>query len=102
MYVNHKDNKFIIDTITKILKNNFPNIDVDSAENGYLCTEKFKLALKNNTKYLMIFMDLCMPLMDGFEASKIIRELEGTNNRTPIFALSAPSSQCIVMNSTIG
>ncbi len=101
--MSYKDNKFIIDTISKILKNNFPNIDVDSAENGYACTEKFKLALKNNTKYLLIFMYFCMPLMDGFEASKIIRELEGTSSkRTPIFALSAPSSQSILINSTLG
>jgi len=42
-------------------------------------------------EYQLIFMDLQMPVMDGYEATKIIREIEKTqeNNRVPILALTA-------------
>ncbi|CAN0011640.1 unnamed protein product, partial [Phaeothamnion confervicola] len=57
---------------------------VDEACNGLEAIEK---AAKKN--YVMIFMDIHMPLMDGTEAMKIIRK-EGNN--TPIIALTADVS----------
>lgn len=51
------------------------------AQNGQIAVEKVE---KN--KYDIIFMDLQMPVMDGFEASKIIRKKGFT---IPIIALSA-------------
>ena len=56
-------------------------LDADLAENG-----KEALALAKSNDYDMIFMDLQMPIMDGFEATRLIREF---NNTVPIVAMSA-------------
>lgn len=42
-----------------------------------------------NKLFDMIFMDLQMPIMDGLEATKIIRSRESGKRRTPIVALTA-------------
>ncbi|WNL18020.1 response regulator (plasmid) [Arcobacter cryaerophilus gv. pseudocryaerophilus] len=55
--------------------------DIDIANDGL---EAVNMANKSN--YDIIFMDLQMPNMDGFEATKKIREF---NKNTPIVALSA-------------
>ena len=56
-------------------------LSVDIASNG-----KNAINSVENNKYDIIFMDLQMPEMDGFEATKLIREAGYT---TPIIALSA-------------
>lgn len=60
------------------------NVDVDLAENGLVGVEKFKL-----NSYDVILMDLSMPVMDGYEATSIIRE---TDKLIPIVALTASAS----------
>ncbi len=64
------------------------NCKIDVAENGQ---EAVDLYQKN--QYDVIFMDMQMPVMDGFEATKIIRsiEKEKQNRKTPILALTAYS-----------
>jgi len=57
------------------------SIVVDIANNGEEGVQMFK-----NNKYELILMDLQMPIMDGYEATKIIREL---NSDIPIIALTA-------------
>ena len=57
-------------------------IDYDIADNGAIAVEKFKL-----NHYDIIFMDLSMPVMDGYEATSIIRSLQG--KQVPIVALTA-------------
>ena len=60
-------------------------IKVDFSENGAIALEQVK-----NTVYDMVLMDLQMPVMDGFEATKAIRKLEGDYYRDlPIIALTA-------------
>ncbi|MEA2099785.1 MAG: response regulator, partial [Campylobacterota bacterium] len=56
-------------------------IDIDIANNG---EESIALYKKNN--YELILMDLQMPVMDGYEATKIIREID---KKIPIIALTA-------------
>ncbi len=62
------------------------NLRIDSAKDGGEAVGKVK-----RKKYDLIFMDCQMPNMDGYEAAKIIREVEKANRQshTPIVALTA-------------
>jgi CheY-like chemotaxis protein/nitrogen-specific signal transduction histidine kinase len=59
---------------------------VDVAENGAIAVEKFR-----ERRYDLIFMDIQMPVMDGYAATREIRrwEIEKGRERTPIVALTA-------------
>lgn len=60
-------------------------IDIDTAENGQIACEKI---IKN--KYDLVFMDQMMPVMDGVEATRTIRQMEGEYfAKLPIIALTA-------------
>jgi len=54
---------------------------VDTAENGKIAVEKVAA-----NKYDLVLMDIMMPVMDGYEATRAIRE---SGNNIPIIALSA-------------
>lgn len=58
-------------------------LDVVTAESGAEAVEKAE-----NQDFFIIFMDIHMPEMDGYEASRLIRE---TNKSVPIIALTADS-----------
>ena len=55
---------------------------VKHAPNGMLAVEAFK----SNGKYDIILMDLKMPLMDGFDATRVIRSM---NSDIAIIAISS-------------
>jgi len=57
---------------------------VDVAFNGAEGVEKFK-----SGNYAAIFMDCQMPVMDGYDATRSIRDLETDGSRIPIIAVTA-------------
>ncbi|MBP3602881.1 MAG: response regulator [Lachnospiraceae bacterium] len=64
-------------------------MQMDVAENG-----KKALAMIREQKYHLVFMDHMMPVMDGIEATKELRSMEGDYYRDlPIIALSANAVQ---------
>jgi signal transduction histidine kinase len=54
---------------------------VDCAENG---SDAFSLVSENPGKYDMVFMDIQMPVMDGYETTKKIRRWEEETGHKPI------------------
>jgi PAS domain S-box-containing protein len=76
-----EDNRFLVQAYLK--KTNYL---IDTAENGQIAVEKF---LSN--VYDLILMDVQMPVMDGYTATREIRRLEQEEGRkpTPIVALTA-------------
>jgi signal transduction histidine kinase/CheY-like chemotaxis protein len=59
-------------------------IHAECAKNGLEAVEKAKIK-----KYDIIFMDIHMPEMNGYDATELIRSNENVNNITPIYALTA-------------
>ncbi|HLY59121.1 MAG TPA: response regulator, partial [Stellaceae bacterium] len=57
---------------------------VDTATNGAAA-----VAAAENQDYALILMDVHMPVLDGVEATRRIREMDGPRSRVPIVALTA-------------
>ena len=74
-----EDNKVNAKLLIKILES--VGMIVDFAENGSVGLDMFK-----NKSYDIVLMDIRMPVMDGYEAARNIREL---NQYVPIVAVSA-------------
>ena len=72
--------KIVVLSIKKLVK------DIDIANNGQEAVDKFK-----SGKHDIILMDIQMPVMDGIQATKKIRELEIEKRivPTPIIAITA-------------
>ena len=63
------------------------SISIDSAENGLIALEMFK---ENPDKYDLIIMDIQMPEMDGYQATRAIRAMDIPKAKTiPIIAMTA-------------
>ena len=84
-----EDNEINMEIIKTLLESE--GVVVDTAENGAEALYKFKTG---EHPYDAILMDIRMPVMDGIEATKAIRELENRQRRaTPIVAMSANAFQ---------
>lgn len=77
-----EDNEVNVMLVTRLLKR--WGVTFDVAENGQLAIDKI-----TEHSYDLILMDLHMPVMDGYKATKKIRELQTNQKRTPIVALTA-------------
>jgi CheY-like chemotaxis protein len=60
----------------------------DTAENGLVAIEKIK-----TNSYDVILMDIQMPVMDGYEATRSIRMMEAPMKDLPIIALTANATK---------
>lgn len=60
---------------------------LDRVENGKICAAKFEQSPVGY--YDAILMDVRMPVMDGYEATRIIRGLEREDADIPIIAMTA-------------
>ena len=81
-----EDNELNREIETEILQNG--GFIVDVAEDGSIAVEKVKNSGPQG--YDLVLMDIQMPVMDGWEAARAIRELEDPMLATvPIVALSA-------------
>jgi two-component system sensor histidine kinase/response regulator len=86
-----RDNRVLI---RAYLKNS--RVRIDEAENGLIAVEKAQAE-----KYDVILMDIQMPVMDGLEAIRLIRQREQHNGseRVPIIALTASALESDVRQS---
>ncbi len=60
----------------------------ETAENGVVALEKIR-----NNDFDVVLMDIQMPVMDGFETTKAIRQGEPKKSKVPIIALTANATQ---------
>lgn len=77
-----EDNMINAMLISKLLSN--WKMTTEHAKNGLEAVAK-----SQNKEYDFILMDIHMPEMDGFEATKHIRKQNAQNIKTPIFAITA-------------
>ena len=77
-------------------------IKVNLVENGELAVKAFEES--RSGEYAMILMDIMMPVMDGYEASRIIRNMKRPDAaKIPIIALTANAfAEDIVRSSEAG
>ena len=80
-----EDNVINQEIVLGLLENS--GIDIDIANNGVEAVRKFQ-----ENDYELILMDIQMPIMDGYEATMKIREIEENSKKSvpiPIIALTA-------------
>ena len=80
-----EDNDLNREIAVEILK--MSKVKIDTAENGREAYEMVESSPEN--WYDLIFMDVQMPVMDGYEATAAIRSIKGLRSQIPIIAMTA-------------
>ena len=80
-----EDNELNVEIAMTVLKEN--GLKAERAANGKQCIEMLKKMPEDY--YDMILMDIQMPEMDGYEATKLIRNLDDARADIPIVAMTA-------------
>ena len=78
-----EDNKINMLLLKTIIKNILPEANIHQFYNGLDAVAQFE-----NLEPHIIFMDIQMPVMNGFQATKLIRKLVGGKS-VPIIAITA-------------
>jgi PAS domain S-box-containing protein len=78
-----EDNKVNMLLLKTIIKNLFANVTIYEIPNGKVAVDQFETIHPD-----IIFMDIQMPIMNGYEATEIIRNLKSGQN-VPIIAITA-------------
>ena len=79
-----EDNAFNVVVAQEELEDAIEGVQVEVAENGLIAVEKLK-----SSAFDVILMDIQMPVMNGFEATKVIRALDSEKAQIPIIAMTA-------------
>jgi len=79
-----EDNTFNAVVAKEELEDAIEEVKVDLAENGAVALEKVK-----DADYDIILMDVQMPVMNGYEGTQAIRNLENGKSKTSIIAMTA-------------
>ena len=79
-----EDNHFNAVVAQEELEDAIKNVQIDLAENGSIAVEKLR-----SNHYDLILMDVQMPVMNGYEATKKIRSLDDSKSETKIIAMTA-------------
>ena len=77
-----EDNPVNRKVVTRMLER--MNLTVETAEDGQVAVNMWRPG-----RYTMVFMDVQMPRLDGFDTTRSLRQLEDGRERTPIIALTA-------------
>ncbi|MBK9174811.1 MAG: response regulator, partial [Flavobacteriales bacterium] len=86
-----EDNSFNVMVAQDELEDLIPGVHVDVASNGEEAVARVRMQ-----QYDVVLMDVQMPGMDGYQATRAIRAIRGEKARVPIIALTANVMQAEV------